>query len=83
MSEQKIHHSMGVYNNGDRVHNGVMESHLEKHIKYNQTFRPGRALFIDGVCHNEGYLDAERIAAIVEELRKKPVVMAECTQPYS
>lgn len=82
MSELKIHHSMGVYNNGDRVHNGVLASHLENHIKYNQVFRPGRALFIDGVCHNTGYLDEARIAAIVAELASQPVVMSECTQPY-
>lgn len=78
----KLHHSLSVYNNGDRVHNGVLEEDLEGHIKYNQKFRFGRALFIDGVCHNEGYLDAERIAAIVEELQLQPVVMTECTRPY-
>lgn len=79
---RKIHHSMGVYNNGDRVHNGVDPDHLDSHIEYNKVMRFGRALFVDGVCLNEGYLSKERCDAIVAELAANPVVMTRVTVPY-
>lgn len=78
----KVHHTMGVYNNGDRVHNGVLPADLSDHIEYNKVMRFGRALFVDGVCHNEGYLGKERCDAIEAELKANPVVMTRCTAPY-
>jgi hypothetical protein len=77
-----IHHTLGVYPNGDRKHNGVVDSHLAEHIAYNLAWRPGRAFFVDGVCHNTGYLGAERCAAIAAELQAHPVVMKQDTAPY-
>ena len=77
-----IHHTMGVYLNGDRVHNGVAPEHLEHHIEYNQTMRPGRALFVDGVCKNKGYLDQTTVDSITEELRRAPRRMSRVTTPY-
>jgi hypothetical protein len=78
----KFHHTMGVYNSGQRKHNGVHPAHLARHIEYNKTMRFGRALFVDGKCVNLGYLSAERCAAIEEELRLNPVVMERDTAPY-
>lgn len=77
-----IHHTMGVYPNGDRVHNGVADEHLAQHIEYNDTFRPGRALFVDGKCRLKGSLKADTIAAIEAELVAKPVQMSRVTTPY-
>jgi len=78
----KIHHTMGVYNCGDRTHNGVHPDDLENHIEYNLRMRPGRAFFVDGQCLNQGYLDDDRIKAILEELKENPVVMDKVTLPY-
>lgn len=79
---EKIHHTMGVYNNGDCKHNGVHPNDLKDHIEYNLRMRPGRAFFVDGLCLNNGYLSQERIDEIVEELATKPVVMNTVTLPY-
>lgn len=78
----KVHHTMGVYNDGSRKHNGVAHTDLAGHIDYNLTMRPGRAFFVDGKCHNVGYLGKERCDAIEAELAAKPVVMPRCTAPY-
>jgi len=77
-----IHHTMGVYNDGSRKHNGVASEDLASHIWYNLNLRPGRALFVDGFCLNEGYLSKERCEAIESELKAKPVIMQKCTVPY-
>lgn len=77
-----IHHTMGVYLNGNRVHNGVSDEHLAQHIEYNETFRPGRALFVDGKCRVQGYLKPATIATIEAELAAKPMQMSRVTTPY-
>lgn len=64
----KLFHTMGVYRDGSRKNNGVIEEHLADHIEYNKTMRPGRALFVDGVCHNKGYLSEEEC-----DQKQKPV----------
>jgi hypothetical protein len=78
----KIIHTMGVYANGDRKHNGVTSDHIDDHIKYNLTFRPGRALFVDGKCVHRGNLSQESCDAIERELAAKPVSMRTDTMPY-
>lgn len=78
----RIHHTMGVYNSGHRVHNGVSPAHLEEHIAYNLFWRPGRAFFVDGQCLNAGYLDQARVDAILAELHANPVTMDRVTTPY-
>lgn len=78
----KIHHTMGVYNNGDRKHNGVFPEHLKDHIEYNLTYRPGRAFFVDGKCLNTGYLGKERCDEIEKGLAAKPFPQTRCTMPY-
>jgi len=77
-----IHHTMGVYANGDRVHNGVPSANLAEHRAQNLFCRPGRAFFIDGVCHNQGYLSQNDVAAITAELAATPMVMHKDTAPY-
>lgn len=84
----RIHHCVGVYNSdgrGDfasRMHNGVATEHLRDHIEYNLVMRFGRALFIDGICVNEGYLGTERCDKIAEELKAAPKVYQRSTAPY-
>lgn len=78
----KIIHTMGVYANGNRKHNGVDPKFLDNHIEYNLTYRPGRAFFVDGKCLNRGYLSKEHCEEIERELAANPVVMTRDTQPY-
>lgn len=78
----KVHHTMGVYSNGERKHNGVDPRDLADHIKYNLEMRPGRAFFVDGKCLHVGYLGKERCDEIEAELVAKPVQMTRCTAPY-
>jgi hypothetical protein len=75
-----IHHTAGYYANGSRKTNGVESSGLAEHIKYNLDMRPGRAFFVDGKCHNQGYLTQERCDEI--ELELKGVTAEKDTAPY-
>lgn len=77
-----IVHTMGVYNNGSWKDNGVAWEHMTDHVYYNLVNRFGRALFIDGVCVNRGYLGEERCAQIEGLWLAKPVTMSKCTAPY-
>lgn len=52
----KIHHTRGVYPNGDYKDNAVAAEDLEHHIEYNKMFRIGRALLVDGVVVYNGYV---------------------------
>lgn len=56
-----VHTTIGVYNSGDMKINGVKPEDLKDHIQYNKDYRPGRAFFVDGKCHNKGYLDTKRV----------------------
>ena len=73
---------MGVYRDGSRKNNGVIEKDLEAHIEYNKTMRPGRAFFVDGKCVNEGYLSTEECQAIEKEWLDNPIIMTRQTIPY-
>lgn len=57
----KIHHTRGVYNNGEFKDNGVLAEDLAAHIEYNKTYRFGRALLVDGVVVYNGYLSNEQL----------------------
>lgn len=65
----KLHHTRGVYDNGDFKDNFVRPADLESHIEYNKTFRWGRALLVDGVIVYNGYLSDERLAEHVGVVR--------------
>lgn len=60
--------SIRIYNNGNYVVNNVKPEHIKDHIDHNKLFRFGCALIVDGVIHNEGYLDVDRIKSIVEKI---------------
>lgn len=70
-----LHATVRVYNSDHYVVNGVKHEHIKSHIKYNTTNRFGCALFVDGVCHYTGYLDAIRIqeweAKLKEDSKKR------------
>jgi hypothetical protein len=55
------HISIGVYASGSHVVNIVRPEDLKGHIDYNKVMRFGRALFIDGQCFNEGYLNKDEV----------------------
>lgn len=64
----KIHHTAGYYCDGSYKTNGVKSEHLQDHIDYNLSMRPGRAFFVDGKCLNKGYLSDERCKEIEKSL---------------
>lgn len=77
----KIHHTRGVYANGDFKDNGVPTDSLADHIEYNKMWRPGRALFVDGECLNQGYLSDEQVQEAIEKIKTFPIPTRD-TQPY-
>lgn len=83
----KIYTTIGVYPNSEIGNiasvkvNGVLEEHLKSHIDYNKTWRFGRALFVDGVCVYEGYVDPEKLKKWAKALESFPVLV-KCTAPY-
>lgn len=77
-----IHSTVGVYANGDFKTNGVAAKDLEDHVKYNLSYRPGRAFYLDGACLNRGYLteaEAEEWRLKIIDMNLKPT---HCTAPY-
>lgn len=46
--------TIGLYSNGDFMLNGVTFKNLGEHITFNITYRPGRALILDGKCIYQG-----------------------------
>ena len=66
---KKIHHTRGVYANGEYKDNAVSAEDLESHIEYNKTFRFGRALLVDGVVVYNGYLTDEQLAPHIGVVR--------------
>ncbi len=78
----KIHTTIGVYPNGDFKTNGVAADHLEDHIKYNRTWRPGRALIIDGEIIHLGYFDKEGLEKVIAEKNLSDIKVTKCTVPY-
>ena len=76
-----IHHTRGVYPNGDFKDNGVRPEDIEHHVGYNVLYRPGRALFVDGHCVYEGMGVSEEL--ITEHSKpKNHKTMLRCTRPY-
>jgi hypothetical protein len=57
----EINTTIGVYASGDMKLNGVKKENLEQHIKYNIESRPGRALFVNGICKHIGNLSDEQV----------------------
>lgn len=76
------HVTVGVYKNGEYVINVVRENDLESHIEYNQIFRFGRALFVDGKCVNQGYLSDDEIKNWTEKIMSFKINTSSDTRPY-
>lgn len=76
----KIHHTAGFYANGDHKSNGVKSENLKDHIEYNVSWRPGRALFVDGKCVHQGYLSQDKCDEIEKKL--EGATMDKDTAPY-
>lgn len=77
-----VNHTRRVYNSGDYTDNGVRKEHLKDHIEYNKKYRPGTALFINGVCVNLGYLGKERCAKIEELIKGLEIKITPSSLPY-
>lgn len=73
--------TIGLYANGEYVVNGVSHKDLAIHIAYNKSFRPGRALIVDGVCVHTGYLSSEDCADFIATVAHS-ITMTKCTAPY-
>lgn len=74
-----IHTTLGVYPDGTWKVNGVPAAMLRDHVRYNLTYRPGRALVVDGtVVYPGGGVTAAQIA---HAFRKTPRCTSD-TQPY-
>jgi len=82
MEAKHIHHTRGVYPNGDIVDNGVADFDLAGNIEYNRSMRPARAYFVDGKCVWPGHLPLEKIAEIEFFLTNNPVEVTSVTYPY-
>lgn len=55
----EIHVCVGFYPNGSLVVNHVRHEDLASNVKYNRTFRPGRAYFVDGEWTCGGDVDGK------------------------
>lgn len=76
--------TIGVYNNGDFVINGVSKYDLPLHICYNLVYRPGRALFVNGHLVNRGYLTEERCEEFIKKIQQSPeMTLHKQTKPYN
>lgn len=77
-----VNHSRRYYNNGEYTDNGVRKEHLADHIQYNKKYRPGTALFINGVCLNYGYLGQERCDKLAELIKGLDIKVSASQLPY-
>lgn len=66
----KNHLTLGIYPNYSYKYNVVRDEDLEEHIIYNQAFRPGRLLYIDGKRIYNGLIKQELLAEY-DEIAKK------------
>ena len=46
----KIYTTIGVYKKRIFVMNGVSQNNIISYVQYNQVYRPGRTLFVEGEC---------------------------------
>ncbi len=77
-----VNHTRRVYNSGDYTDNGVRKEHLADHIQYNKTYRPGTALFINGICVNRGYLGKKRCEEIEKLIKGLEIKITPSNLPY-
>ena len=58
----KNHLTLGIYPDHSYKYKVVRDEDLEEHIIYNQAFRPGRLLYIDGKRIYNGFIKQEFLA---------------------
>lgn len=83
IDKEQFYHSRRIYNNGDYVDNLVLGEHLKEHVEHNCLYRPGTALFIDGICVNKGYLDDFMCTQHSELLKHFDKSLLKHTVPYA
>ena len=66
----KNHLTLGIYPDHSYKYNVVRDEDLEEHIIYNQAFRPGRLLYIDGKRIYNGLIKQEFLAEYDEVAKK-------------
>lgn len=76
-----IHHTRGVYPNGDYKDNGVPSEDIAGHIFYNISYRPGRAFFLDGICICRGIGVSDELIKKHTNITDQPK-MSKATKPY-
>ena len=79
--------TIGVYDDGSCIVNIVRSEDLEKHIKYNENFRPGRMLFVDGKFRCGGVLSEsekrKRISVWEEKIKDMNFNTRKDTRQYA
>lgn len=76
------HVTIGVYASDNHKVNIVKPEHLEEHIQYNLTLRPGRAFFVDGKCLNHGYLSDEKVEEWEMKIGQMKFDTSRSSEPY-
>lgn len=76
------HITIGVYSDDSYKVNIVKEEDLNSHIEYNKTFRFGRALFVDGLCVNKGYLSKEKVNEWTDRIKTMNIDKSKPSYPY-
>lgn len=66
----KNHLTLGIYPDHSYKYNVVRDEDLEEHIIYNQAFRPGRLLYIDGKRIYNGLIKQEFLAEYDEAAKE-------------
>jgi hypothetical protein len=74
--------TVGVYASGNFKTNIVKPEHLEHHLRYNKELRPGRALFLNGTCVQQGYLSDEEVKVWEEKIEGMTFNRSVSSQPY-
>lgn len=69
IKQPRMHVCIRIYANGDRKREDRTPEDMPAWVAYNAAYRPGNALFVDGVCKGTGYFTAEQCAQIEESLR--------------
>lgn len=82
--KNKIYTTVGVYRNQDYKVNGVEIDRLPAHVAYNLDYRPGRALFVNGICIYHGSLSVDEVLEWEKKITedRETFWRDEDTQPY-
>jgi len=80
------HLTVGVYLNQTYVTNVVKDQHLAGHISYNETYRPGRMLFVDGKYKCGGLLHPSELKEMISiwesKISKFNVNLSQASEDY-